>query len=150
MPPKSSSHKKDNALQWFHCEKCNVNITSNDRELHENYCPITTYNDLSQPFTNSFIYNKKLYSTTFGAKPSQININILNDTLNPTQLNGFVFLSESVMNLCGFILGEKVSICSPQITPPAVIKTAWPIPDRFATSVFVTDYGKLLFLSSYF
>lgn len=136
MPPKSSAKKEQ--ILWYLCEKCKVNITSIDREQHESkYCPIAP--DRTKPVQTSFIYEKTLFTNTVSIKLPQINE--LNDL--PEHLkNNFVFLSESAMNLCGFILGDSVVLSSPQCTEMAV-RSVWPISDRFLTTLFLNENGTL-------
>lgn len=136
MPPKSSAKKEQ--ILWYLCEKCKVNITSTDREQHESkYCPIIP--DSSRPLTTSFIYQKTLYSTTISTKLPQLSD--LND-LPENLLNNFIYVSEGAMNLCGFILGDSVILTSPQCTE-VVVRTIWPISDRFLTTVYLNENGTL-------
>lgn len=140
MPPKSSSKKE--AVLWYLCEQCKVNITSKDRDQHEEHCPIEQQEadeEPLKPFLCSYIRDQRLFSVSLNAKPVTEELS----DLSGAQLKGLVFLSESVINLCGFILGDFVSLSSPQLPEIApVVRTVWPVPDRFLTTVFVTDEGK--------
>lgn len=135
MPPKSSAKKE--LILWYLCEKCKVNITSKDRDKHEDYCPIVTHP--GEPFICSFVYDNKFYSTTLNPDPPT---DCLISNLPANQLNGYVFIRESVMNLCGFILGDWVVCTSPQLPHTQVVRSIWPVPDRFLTTVYVTVEGK--------
>lgn len=138
MPPKSSAKKE--VIQWYFCEKCKVNITSKDRDQHDDHCPITSYKNTEEAFSRSFAHNNKFYSITVNP---QIPSDCLISNLSENQLNGYVFISESVMNLCGFILGDWVICTSPQVQKIApVVRSIWPVPDRFLTTIYLSPAGR--------
>lgn len=59
-------------------------------------------------------------------------------------LNGIVCVSESTMNLCGWMLADLVVCSSPQLPDEApVVRTVWPVPDRFGSTVFVPEDGMI-------
>lgn len=143
MPPKLSAKKEQ--FLWYLCETCKVNITSKDRDQHERHCPIRAYERPQEAFDCSFVHNKMLYSNTFCPNPP-IKDSLVDD-LAERQLNGFVFVSESVMNLCGFVLGDWVLCSSPQFPQlKPIVRSIWPISNVHMTTVFVTRDGELNFL----
>lgn len=134
MPPKSAS-KKDQIL-WYLCEKCRIYITSKDREAHEKHCP--------QPIDNpgfceySYIQHRKMFVNSLNSKPT---IDDLHD-LTQTQLNRMIFISESAIELCSFILQDYVLIKSPQFPNQApIVRTVWPVSNRMPSMVSVTEEG---------
>lgn len=143
MPPKFSA-KKEPAILWFECERCLVNITSKDREQHEQHCPIIAWKCPDQPFSCSFVHQRRLFTTSVSRKlPSD---SLITD-LTESQTNGFIFISESTMSLCGLMLGDLVECSSPQLPDKrAVVRTVWPVPDRFGTTVFVTEEGTFTYI----
>lgn len=134
MPPKSSA-KKEPPPVWFACDKCPVYITSKEREQHEPLCPIVP----GQSFPCSFIHDSHLYATSVVGKPPADSL--ITD-LSESQQNGFVWIGESTMNLCGWMLGDLVVCSSPQLPDVVpVVRTIWPVPDRLGATVFVTHRG---------
>lgn len=132
MPPKSSA-KKDQIL-WYLCEKCQVHITSKDREEHEQFCPINADNHGRVPC--AFVSAKTFYAIGLNPKPPTEDLS----DLTQKQLNNFIFLSESLMQLCGFMLNEFVvlhSLDDTKIRTP-VVRCVWPTANRYLTTVFVT------------
>lgn len=136
MPPKSAS-KREQVL-WYLCEKCKANITSKEREQHDDVCPLDSIDSLTR---FSFVRGGVLHSNQLNAKPITEDIR----DLTAKQLNGLVFLSESVINLCGFVLGDQVLIHTPQSPAIApIVRSVWPTPNSFLTTVFVSEEGKKL------
>lgn len=134
MPPKSSA-KKDQIL-WYLCEKCQVHITFKDREEHEQICPISAGNAKLVPC--AFISAKTFYSIGLNPKPPTEDLS----DLTQKQLNNFIFLSESLMQLCGFMLNDFVVIHSLDDNnheSMPVVRCVWPTANRYLTTVFVTD-----------
>lgn len=129
MPPKSAS-KRDQVL-WFLCAKCKANITTKDKEEHDALCPLDTTEHSSKC---TFIRNARLYSNQINAKPATDDIR----DLTVKQLSSLIFLSESVMNLCGFILGEQVMV---QSSHARMVRSVWPLPNSLLTSVLVSEEG---------
>lgn len=143
MPPKSSS-KKDQ-IAWLLCEKCRVYITSKDRDKHEEDCPLP--NEITDTITPkySFIQSKQLYSTHLCEKTDLTGIlsdELLSD-LGAKYLNNLIFASESVMNLCDWIISDFVVLQSTSENFVPVARRVWPVADKNTSNVFVTDEGKL-------
>lgn len=135
MSRKSLTKKEQTT--WFQCEKCKANITTKDREQHAEFCPLA---DATHFTKCSFVRDNKLYSNQLMAKPPTDDY--VRD-LNQKQLNSLVFLSESAINLCGFIFGDYVVIRSIQQPSRApVIRTVWPTSSNFSTTVFVSEEGE--------
>lgn len=134
MPPKSSN-KKEKAL-WFFCEKCQVNVSSKDIQIHEEVCPIT-----EKSFSCCFIKEKKLFTNLFEPKPLTDDLK----NLTSKQLNGIIFISEKAIKLCELIIGDFVLIEIPQkLDFVPVVRMVWPTVDRFQTTVFVSKEGLYL------
>lgn len=127
MPPKS----KKSSIIWNQCEKCGISIVSKDTEIHSNNCPP----DLEK-WKHPFIYEGLLYST-LGIKSSDEY-----NGLSVKHINEYVFLSQNVMQICGFVIGEYILL---HITDTNlwVVKRAWPCFEKSLTSVLLTEKGKL-------
>lgn len=141
MPPKSAT-KRDQVL-WFLCEKCKANVTTKEKDEHDSLCPLDTDDCLIKC---TFIRNGKLYANQLNGKPITDDIR----DLNLKQLNSLIFLSESVMNICGFILGEQVLVhSSPTKENGArIVRSVWPLPNSLLTSVMVSEEGENCFLQN--
>lgn len=142
MAPRTSAKKEPPTL-WYQCEQCHVNITSKDREQHcDQHCPIQPDAKAATAFSTSYVHDQHLYAATVSNKiPSDASI----CDLPAAQLNGFVFVSESTMSVCGWILGDLVAMRSPQLAAdrlPAAVRSVWPVSDRLGATVFVTEDGK--------
>ncbi|XP_017465907.1 PREDICTED: spermatogenesis-associated protein 5 [Rhagoletis zephyria] len=134
MPPKSSNKKSGGSVaSWYHCELCDVHITSKDRETHEKYCPIPA--DTAEPL--EYIHNNCLYTT--GVEKRSFHIEELNDVPNK-YINNLVFISEGAIRLTHLYIGQRVLI-QPVKKSEAVglVRLVWPIPDRFLTTIFVSE-----------
>lgn len=139
MARKSSAKKEQ--IPWFLCEKCKANITTKDREQHDEYCPLE---DAALFSKCSFVRDGKLFSNQL--IPKQVTEDVRD--LSSKQLNSLVFLSESVINLCGLVFGDYVMLYSVQLPDRApVVRTVWPTPSGFTTTVFVSEEGKAHLLS---
>lgn len=135
-----SSAKKEQIL-WFLCEKCKANITTKERDQHDEYCPLE---DAAVFSKCSFVRDNKLFS-------NQLTVKSVTDDLkdlSSKQLNSLVCLSESVINLCGLVFGDYVMLYSEQVPDRApVVRTVWPTPSSFTTTVFVSEEGEIHLLS---
>lgn len=141
MPPKSSNSKK-NQNSWFFCAKCETNLISKDRDGHEKICDEIFCGKESQSVCKTdFIRKHMLHTSTIGKR--DFSIEELKD-VSEKQLNNLIFISEGVMKLCNFIIGQDVSISSEfQTTDPApavkMVRKVWPIPEKFLTTVFFSS-----------
>lgn len=134
MPPKSAS-KREQVL-WYLCEACKANITTKDREQHESLCPLNNIECLTKC---SFVRDHKFHSNQLNIKSTVEDVR----DLTAKQLSSLVYLSESVISLCGFILGEQVLVHSPHCNDQTpVVRFVWPIPNSFLTSVLVSADGE--------
>lgn len=144
MPPKSAT-KKDQ-ITWLLCEKCKVYVTSKDRDEHGDDCPLPDFCNETNGSGNvkySFIQNKKLFLKNLCEKTDLtgcVSEELLND-LSSKYLNNLVFASESVMNLCNWIISDFVTLQSTSQNVVPVVRRIWPITDKSASNVFVTDEG---------
>lgn len=131
---RKSSAKKEQIL-WVLCEKCKANITTKDQDHHDEFCPLENVALFSKC---SFVRDNKLYSNQLMVKQTTDDVR----DLSSKQLNSLVFLSESVINLCGLVFGDYVMIYSEQMPDRApVVRTVWPTPSGFTTTVFVSEEG---------
>lgn len=134
MARRSSAKKEQNL--WFLCEKCKANVTTKDRDQHDEFCPLENPAAFSKC---SFVRDGKLYSNQLMVKSATDDIR----DISSKQLNSLVFLSESVITLCGLVFGDYVMLYSAQLpdrTP--VVRTVWPTPSSFTTTIFVSEEGK--------
>ncbi|XP_037957222.1 ATPase family protein 2 homolog [Teleopsis dalmanni] len=136
MPPKSSN-KKPNAPSWFHCECCDVHITAKDREKHEKVCPIGENAVKCDSTPLEYIRDGCLFTATI--ERQTLSIAELQQ-LPDKYVNNQVFISEGAMQLAGFYIGQYVSISVPGSTEsPILVRSVWPMPEKFLTTVFVTN-----------
>ena len=134
MPPKSSNKKS--TATWYHCEICDVHIKSKDRETHEKYCPIKE--DSTEPL--EYIHQNKLY--TVGAEKRTFNVEQLQD-VSTKYVNNLVFISEGAMKLTNLYIGQRVLIRPVDASESVgLVRLIWPIPERFLTTIFVSEGGK--------
>lgn len=141
MAPKSSS-KKDQ-IAWLLCDKCKVYITSKERDKHEVDCPVQIVSDEPFRVNYSFIQNKQFFSTQLKTDPQAILSDELND-LGSKYLNSLVFASESVMNLCDWIISDFVVLQPTSENCIPVVKRVWPATDKNTSNVFVADEGEFI------
>lgn len=133
MPPKSAS-KRDQVL-WFLCEKCKANVASKDREQHDELCPLDTEESSSKCV---FVRNGIFHSNKLAVKPITDDVR----GMDFGQLSGLVFLSESAMTLCGFVLGETVVVRTMNGEPSTpIVRNVWPLPNSSLTNVLVAKEG---------
>lgn len=132
---------------WHLCEQCRCSIPPKDRDQHAQHCPIHAPDNIgasTTPIPTAFVHDRRLYTNSVStALPAEALI----ADLPAAQLSGFVFVSESTMSACGWILGDLVACRSPQLTAalgaagPAVVRSVWPVPDRYGATVFVPADG---------
>lgn len=143
MPPKSSS-KKDH-IAWLLCERCKVHLASKDRDKHEEDCPIP--NETSTSCKYSFIQSKKFHTQHLCEIDQSLPIlsdELLTD-LDAKYLNNLIFASDTVMNLCEWVISDYVVIRPTgegKFIP--IVRKVWPVTDRNTSNVFVTDDGKFI------
>lgn len=144
MPPtRRSVAKTEPPVLWYLCEQCRVNITCKERDQHAQHCPIIAADadgDATAAIRTAYVHNRQLYTNSVS---NRLPAEALIADLPAAQLNGFVFVSESTMSVCGWILGDLVACRSPQLPTmgPAVVRCVWPVPDRYGAIVFVPDEG---------
>lgn len=148
MPPKSSS-KKDQ-FSWLLCEKCKIYITSKDRSKHEEDCPIPNEITEYTPWKYSFVRSKQIHAQQLCEATGQTAIltdELLSD-LGTKYLSNLVFVSESVMNLCDWIISDFVVLQPTCDNHIPVVKRVWPAVDKNTSNVFVTDEGEFILLTT--
>lgn len=126
------------------CEKCKVFITARDRDKHEDDCPFPTQIDESVNVKYSFIQHKQLFATQLHEKTdvaAVLSNELLND-LGANYLNGLVLASETVMNLCDWIVSDFVVLQPTSEDFVPVVRRVWPVADKNTANVFVTDDGE--------
>lgn len=134
MPPKSASKREQ--ILWYLCEQCKANIASKDREQHDALCPLTGVECLTRC---SFVRDHKFHSNQLNVKRTADDVR----NLTAKQFSSLVFLSESVISLCGFILGQHVLVHSPQYDHSApIVRCVWPLSNSLLTSVLVSEDGE--------
>lgn len=141
MPPKSSN-KKNNASatpSWYHCDKCKVHITIKEREKHEQKCPIQekqTETDKGEYF--EYIRKGTLYTGSYEKR--KFDVEELKE-MPPKYINNLIFISEGAIRLAGWHIGQQVVITIDSTF--TLIRSIWPIPEMFLTTVYVSEEGKL-------
>ena len=142
MPPKSSNKKntQNPVVSWYYCEKCEVHITSRDREKHEQNCPIQdrqieTENDEVLEYIRKGI----LYTASYEKR--KFDVEELKQ-MPAKYVNNLIFISEGAMRLAGWHIGQKVLVQSK--TNHSFVRSIWPIPEKFLTTVFITGNGNKL------
>lgn len=142
MPPKSSSKKSANKATaiWYHCDNCDAHITTQEREKHEEVCPI----QIGQIETDKGIsleYVRKGVLYTASVDMRKFDLEALN-YMPQKFINNLIFISEGAMRLAGWHIGQQVLIkCDKEAEVP-LIRSIWPIPDKFLTTVFASNEGK--------
>lgn len=139
MPPKSSN-KKNNAgpaPSWYYCEKCEVHITTKEREKHEEKCPIReqqTENDKGEHL--EYIRKGVLFTGSYERR--KFEIEELKE-MPAKYINNLIFISEGAIRLAGWHIGQQVVIKTKNTT--SLVRSIWPIPEKFLTTVFVSEEG---------
>ncbi|XP_053957676.1 ribosome biogenesis protein SPATA5 [Anastrepha ludens] len=144
MPPKNSNKKSPaNTASWYHCELCNVDITLKEREMHEKHCPITA--NTTEPL--EYIHNNCLY--TVGVEKRSFSIEELND-VPAKYVNNLVFISEGAIRLTHLHIGQRVLIQTGKgRDAETLVRLVWPIPDRFVTTIFVSEEDYKLYWNDF-
>lgn len=142
MPPKSLS-KKDQ-ITWLLCENCKIHITSKDRDKHGEDCPMPNQSSGSDIVKYSYIQNKQLYVTNLCERTDSTGTlsDELSNDLGSKYLNNLVFASESVMNLCDWIISDYVVLQPSSQNVIPVVRKIWPVTDKNTSNVFVTNEGE--------
>ncbi|KAK5644226.1 hypothetical protein RI129_008071 [Pyrocoelia pectoralis] len=121
----TSPKNKKGSSSWFICENCKCNITQSDTELHLTDCPPTNR-------THNFVLNEVLYGTVDLKPTEEIKGLTLHD------YNNMVFLSQSVIQLCEFSIGEHALVSDDS---HAYALCVWPTSEKTLTSVLFTKRG---------
>ncbi|XP_034099963.1 ribosome biogenesis protein SPATA5 [Drosophila albomicans] len=139
MPPKSSNKK--NQATWYHCEKCNVHITTKSRDTHDRICPIG--DEVQKVEADAeFVRNGVLYTASLLQK--NFEVESLKE-LPAKYANMLIFISEGAIKLAEFHIGQQVVIRAAAADATEVaplVRIVWPVPEQFLTTVFATaaDY----------
>lgn len=138
MPPKSSSSRKS-GISWFFCDKCATNIIIKDRNVHESICDQLQSNDTTceAVLKTDFVRSNVLHTSTIEKRAFAVEE--LKD-VSEKQVNNLAFISEGVMKLCKFYIGQDVCISNrgTELEPAIkLVRKVWPIPDKFLTTIFL-------------
>lgn len=140
MSRKSSSNKKKSPRSdWYHCTKCQVYITHKAREDHEKYCPIGEYGTGECTSRLDYIRNGSLYSAT--VEKRTFTIEALEE-LPRKHLNNLLFISEEALRLLKWKIGQYVLVDGTGHPGAPLIRSLWPIPAKFLTTILVSEEGK--------
>ncbi|XP_022906319.2 ATPase family gene 2 protein homolog A [Onthophagus taurus] len=122
MPPKFS---KSSGL-WVHCDTCSTAFLQKDAELHTTDCPPDDKNH-----TYDYIKDSTLVST--------LDVKSNEDVKSVTQLDRdhMVFMSQSTIQICGFSIGQYVSIKCDGLKFP-IARMVWPTTEKNITAVLLT------------
>uniref|UniRef100_A0A1A9WZS4 AAA+ ATPase domain-containing protein n=1 Tax=Glossina brevipalpis TaxID=37001 RepID=A0A1A9WZS4_9MUSC len=144
MSPRSSNKKKT-AVSWYHCDLCDVYLTSKERECHEQQCPIsedafeTPEGKPLEYIRNGFLYITSIQKKTF-------EIPELND-MPERYVNQMLFVSEGAMRLLSWHIGQQVAIQANVKNEAPLIRSLWPLPESFLTTVLVSEEDFSLYWS---
>lgn len=146
MPPKSSNKKNvsNSTASWYYCEKCDVHITSKDRENHEYKCPIQeqqTETDDHQLLE----YIRKGVLFTVSPERRKFDVEELKN-MPMKYVNNLIFISEGAMRLAGWHIGQRVLIKNKNNF--RLVRSIWPIPEKFLTTVFASEEGNTPYVFS--
>ncbi|XP_073975659.1 ATPase family gene 2 protein homolog A isoform X2 [Rhodnius prolixus] len=109
---------------WNECENCACIINAKDLELHASSCPPN-----EDKWNHSFIKQQTLYSSCEDIDERALPLWMRADTVED-----MIFLSQSVMQICGFIIGFPLVIW---ISEKKIIKRAWPSIEGCLTSAML-------------
>ncbi|KAJ6646893.1 ATPase family protein 2 like [Pseudolycoriella hygida] len=134
----NSSSKKDE-ITWLLCENCTVYLSSKDSNKHGEDCPLPNEVHESSLYKYPFIQNKR-FVTRLCEKTDADGIlsDELFNSLGLRCLNNFVFVSETVMNLCEWTVGDSVVLQSLCKNSAPVVRKLWPVSDKTTSNAFVT------------
>lgn len=123
MPPKT----KKNPV-WHQCENCSVNVSFKESKNHSSECPSSS-KSWKTPYVNSNILHTFLETV----KPDDLK------TIEDEISDGFIFISISALQLCGFVIGEPILIqsCDQNISP--MVRSIWPIQSSIPTYASIAN-----------
>lgn len=142
MPPKSSSNKKkQSAVLWYYCAKCEAHITHKARENHEgDHCPIEKNKEDNgkRPVTMDYIRNGILHTSIVERRGFSIEAL---ENLSQRHLNNLLFVSEEALRLLEWKIGQYVIVEGSGHPGAPLIRSLWPIPAKFLTTILVNEDG---------
>lgn len=109
---------------WNECENCACIINAKDLEVHSSSCPPNENN-----WNHSYIKQQTLFSTC-----EDVEIKALPSWMKSEMIEDIIFLSQSVMQICGFIIGFPLVV---RISEQKFIKRAWPSSEGCLTSAML-------------
>lgn len=128
----SQQKMKKNSTTWMSCEKCSITILSKDAEKHFSDCP-TSVTDINYPLIKN--------NVLFGILDLKTNEDIKN--ISSRELDKFVFLSQSAIQMCSLSLGDWSIVKLLDNKFPPVAKIVWPTTEKSLTSVLFTKNGNV-------
>lgn len=124
MPPKSA--KKDQRNLWVECDKCHVKIVTSKLKNHEKDCGSKTIGVFNKTFSTVSV------NTTL---PQEI---VIVDAPG-TYLQRFIFIPETICNLCDFTMGSNLLIAAGE---QKFVRLSWTISDKHLDEVFNNSTGE--------
>lgn len=123
-----SSKTKKGGTSWVKCDNCDSSITQKDVEIHSSNCPPELYE-----FSHSFVLRGVLHST-LGIKTNEEIKGI-----SAHDKNNLVFLSQSVIQLCGLVIGDWAVLQNE--SNKSFARIVWPTTEKSVSSVLITQHG---------
>lgn len=123
MPPKSV--KKEQKSLWLECDKCRVKIFQSKLESHEKECGTLSPGIINETYNLISIHH---------SLPSEIDVK----DIPATYLQRFLFIPETICNLCNFTMGCNLLI---DINGKKYVRSSWTISDKHADGVFSNSEG---------
>lgn len=139
--PSSASKKKINTNHWFYCTECEVYITHKSKQDHEKQCPVAEYVTDGGGSNQHLDYIRRgvLYSTLVEKRNYPVEGV---DTLSMKHRDNIIYISEEALRLLKWRIGQYVLIEGSGHPGAPLVRTLWPAPDKFLTTILVSDYGK--------
>ncbi|XP_065356867.1 ATPase family gene 2 protein homolog A [Calliphora vicina] len=137
MPPKSSNKKNVASAtpSWYHCEKCDVHITTKEREKHEQKCPIQDQQSETDKGEHlEYIRKGTLHTGSYEKR--KFDIEEIKE-MPAKYVNNLIFISEGAIRLAGWHIGQQVVIKTKNTFD--LVRSIWPIPEKFLTTIFVSE-----------
>nr|XP_012221283.1 PREDICTED: spermatogenesis-associated protein 5 [Linepithema humile] len=123
-----SSKSRKSLSTWYTCEKCKSVMLEKDAHKHVK-CPSTECGSFETAESWTYPFH---YMNIFHSAISRVEECELLDEVSAARYDDAVFLSKSVMDLCGI---EAGSLCLLVTTEVLSVKIAYPVEDQSLTSV---------------
>lgn len=116
---------------WIQCDNCHANITSKDQENHSKNCPPSR-----DVFVHPYVLDSCLYASI------EIKTNEEIKGLEFHEKNNLLFLSQSLIQLCGFVIGDWCVVQSQTGAFAPSARIVWPTIEKSTCSALVTQSGE--------